>query len=59
MVELMKNAWNGSMSFKSDKAMASYVLSKMEEVGILPPQLTAVMKGIPQTVRTAWRWDDE
>ena len=37
MVDIMKDAFRGCQSFKSDKAMFNYVLMKMEDQGMLPP----------------------
>lgn len=38
MVNKMEGHWRGCQSFKSTEAMFSYILHRMEEVGMLPPR---------------------
>jgi len=39
MVELIRDGFRGSQNLGTDLDMASYVLRKMEDAGILPPEV--------------------
>lgn len=57
MVEIIKGAFKGSQNLGSDLAMASYILDKIEDRGMLPPDDIAEQVVLDNNHQ--WDWEPE